>query len=157
MTELQSIIVFYGPHFVRHLGIRNSICVKLLQLMCAVITHNSLIKRSLYINKGLSYSQLQCFTAAILSVILEFVILFVSNSYRLCPLLFCAIYKNDVSISNRFPGVHKRKRDTHTHTYTHTHTHIHNNTHTHTHTHNNTHTQQHTHTTTHTHTHTYKT
>ena len=28
-------------HFVWHLGICNPICVKLLQLMCAVITHNS--------------------------------------------------------------------------------------------------------------------
>ena len=58
MAELQPIIVFYGRHFVRHLGICYRICVKLLQLMCAVITHNSVKKRSLYINKWLSYSQL---------------------------------------------------------------------------------------------------
>ena len=45
-------------HFVRHLGICNPICVKLTQLMCAVITHNSVTKRSLYINKWLSYSKL---------------------------------------------------------------------------------------------------
>ena len=45
-------------HIIRHLGICNPICVKLLQPMCAVITHNSVKKRSLYINKWLSYSQL---------------------------------------------------------------------------------------------------
>ena len=37
--------------------------------------------------------------------------------------------KNDFSISNRFPGVHKRVIHTHTHTHTHTQT----DTHTHTH------------------------
>ena len=31
----------YGRHFVRHLWICNPICVKLLQLMCDVIPHNS--------------------------------------------------------------------------------------------------------------------
>ena len=31
---------FFLCYFVRHLGICNQICVKLLQLMCAVITHN---------------------------------------------------------------------------------------------------------------------
>ena len=41
MAELQPIIVFYGRHFVRHHGICYRICVKLLKLMCAVITHNS--------------------------------------------------------------------------------------------------------------------
>ena len=45
-------------HFVRHLWICYPICVNLLQLMCAVITHNSVKKRSIYINKWLSYSQL---------------------------------------------------------------------------------------------------
>ena len=34
-------LVFHGRHFVRHLGICNPICVKLPQLMCAVIMHNS--------------------------------------------------------------------------------------------------------------------
>ena len=47
-----------GPPFVRHLGIHNLICIKLLHLMSGVITHNSVKKRSLYINKWLSYSQL---------------------------------------------------------------------------------------------------
>ena len=46
------------PPFCPHLGICNRICVKLLQLMCAVITHNSAKKLSLCINKWLSYSQL---------------------------------------------------------------------------------------------------
>ena len=52
------IVRLFLCHFVRYLGICNPICVKLLQLMCAVITHNSVKKRSLYINKWLSYSQL---------------------------------------------------------------------------------------------------
>ena len=46
------------PPFVRHLGICNRIRVKFLQLMCAVITHNSAKELSLCINKLLSYSQL---------------------------------------------------------------------------------------------------
>ena len=58
MTELQPIIVFCVRHFVSHLEICNPICVTRIQLMCAVITHNSVKKRSLYINKWLSYSQL---------------------------------------------------------------------------------------------------
>ena len=64
MAELQPIIVFHGRHFVRHLGICNPICVKLLQTMSGVISHN--------------------------------------------------FKKNNVSISNRFPEVHKR--GTHTQT-----------------------------------------
>ena len=44
MTELQPIIVFHDRHFVRHLGICNRICVKLLQLMCGVTAHNSVKK-----------------------------------------------------------------------------------------------------------------
>ena len=82
MAESQQTIVFHGHHFVRHLGICNPICVKLLQLMCAVITHNSEKTRSLYIKKWLSYSQLWCFTSIILSAILGFVIRFVSNLYN---------------------------------------------------------------------------
>ena len=51
------------------------------------------------------------------AAILEFVIRFVSNSYRFCPVLFCAILKSDVSISNRFPEVYKRAyTQTHRHT-----------------------------------------
>ena len=38
MAELKPIIVFHGRHFVRHLGICNKICIKLIQLMCAVIS-----------------------------------------------------------------------------------------------------------------------
>ena len=41
----------YGHHFVRHLGIYNHICAQLLQLMSGVITHNSVKKQSLCINK----------------------------------------------------------------------------------------------------------
>ena len=46
MAELQPIIVFHGSHFIHHLGICNLICVKLLQIMSGVISHN-LKKRSL--------------------------------------------------------------------------------------------------------------
>ena len=49
MTELQPIIVFHGRHFVRHLEIFNRICVKILQLMCAVITHNQVKKNDVSI------------------------------------------------------------------------------------------------------------
>ena len=73
MAELRPMIVYHGRHFVRHLGIFNPICVKLIQAMSGVILSN--------------------------------------------------IKKNDVSISNRFPEVHKR--GTHTHTDANTHTHIH--------------------------------
>ena len=45
MAELQSITIFHGRHFVFHLGICNLICVKLIQLMCGVITHNSVEKK----------------------------------------------------------------------------------------------------------------
>ena len=67
------------PLCYRVCGNCNRICVKLLELMSGVIIHNSVKKRCLYINKWLSYSQLKCFTAAILSAILGFVIGFVSN------------------------------------------------------------------------------
>ena len=53
MAELQPIIVFHSRYFIRHLGIVNG-CVNLLQLMSGVITHNSVKKRSLQINKWLS-------------------------------------------------------------------------------------------------------
>ena len=45
MAELQPIIVFHGRHFVRHLGICNPICVKLLQIMSGVIPCNLKQKR----------------------------------------------------------------------------------------------------------------
>ena len=45
MVELQPIVVFNGCHFVRHLGICNRICVKLLQLMLVVIGRNSVRKK----------------------------------------------------------------------------------------------------------------
>ena len=37
MAELRPIIVFHGRHFVRHLEICNSICIKLLQVMSSAI------------------------------------------------------------------------------------------------------------------------
>ena len=40
MSELQSILVFHGRHFVRHLEICNPICVKLLKIMSGVIPRN---------------------------------------------------------------------------------------------------------------------
>ena len=82
MAELQPIIVFHSRHFVRHIGICKWIFVNLLQLMAGVITHNSVKKRSHHITKWLSYGQIYCFTAAILSAILEFVIRFVSIFYN---------------------------------------------------------------------------
>ena len=47
MAWLQLIIVFHGRHYVRHLGICNSICVKLLQVMTGVIPSNLKEKRRL--------------------------------------------------------------------------------------------------------------
>ena len=91
MAEIQLIIVLRGRHFVRHLGICNRICQTSTTDVRCHYAQFSEKKRSLYINKWLSYSQIKCFTAAILSSILEFVIRFASNSYRLCPVLFCAI------------------------------------------------------------------
>ena len=49
MAELQPTIMSHGRHFVHHLGICNPFCVKLLQLMCTVIMHNSVKERNLYI------------------------------------------------------------------------------------------------------------
>ena len=72
MAELQRNIVFHGRHFVRHIGICNPICAKLLQVMFGVLSRN--------------------------------------------------LKKNEVSISNRFPGIHKRGIHTHRQTDTHTHT-----------------------------------
>ena len=40
MAELRPNTVFHGRHFVRHLGICNPICVKLLQVMSGVIPSN---------------------------------------------------------------------------------------------------------------------
>ena len=45
MAELTKIIVFHDRHFVRHLGIYNPICVKLLQVMSGVIPRNLKEKR----------------------------------------------------------------------------------------------------------------
>ena len=40
MAELRPIIVFHGRYFVRHVGICNPICVKLVQVMSGVIQRN---------------------------------------------------------------------------------------------------------------------
>ena len=49
MAELQPITVLHSRHFVRHLGICNPICVKLLQVISGVITSNLKEKRRLYL------------------------------------------------------------------------------------------------------------
>ena len=47
MIELQPIIMFHGRQFVRHVGICNPMCVKLLQIMSGVIPRNLKEKRRL--------------------------------------------------------------------------------------------------------------
>ena len=49
MVELRPNIVFYGRHFVSHLGICNPICIKLLQVMSGVIPSNLKQKRRFYL------------------------------------------------------------------------------------------------------------
>ena len=49
MAELRPNIVFHGRHFIRHLGICNPICVKLLQVMSGDIASNLKEKRRLYL------------------------------------------------------------------------------------------------------------
>ena len=49
MAELRQNIVFHRRHVVRHLGICNQICVKLLQVMSGVIPSNLKQKRRLYL------------------------------------------------------------------------------------------------------------
>ena len=49
MAELRPNIVFHGRHFVRHLGICNPICVKLLKVMFGDIPSNLKEKRRLYL------------------------------------------------------------------------------------------------------------
>ena len=83
-AKIQPIIVLRGHNFVRDLGFCYPISVNLLQLMCGVITHE--VKNEVYINKGLSYSQSLCFSVAILSAILKFIIEFMSNFYYCCAL-----------------------------------------------------------------------
>ena len=122
MAELQSIINFRGRHFVRHLGICNRICVKLVQLMYAVITHNSLKKkRSLYINKWLSYSQLQCSRRHFVRHLGICNPIFVKFLQIMSGVIPRNLKKHDVPISNRFPEVHKRRLHRHTDTHTQTH------------------------------------
>ena len=55
MAELQPIIKFYDRNFVRHLGICNPICVKLLQIVYGVIPRN-VEKTDLYLRHSESYT-----------------------------------------------------------------------------------------------------
>ena len=127
MVKLQPILVFHGRHFVRHLGICNRICVLLLQLMYAVIAHNSVKKRSICVTKMAELQPIIVFHGR------PFVPdLGICNPIcaKLLQIMSGVIPRNlkEVSISNRFPEVHKRgiytqtHTNTHTHTYTHTHT-----------------------------------
>ena len=60
MAELQPIIVFHGRHFVRHFGICNQICVKLVQIMSGVILCNLNEKRHIYLTVFLSSTNAAC-------------------------------------------------------------------------------------------------
>ena len=89
----------HGRHCVLLIGICNPFCIKLLHLIPGVISHNSVKKkRSLYIHKWLRYNQIWCFTAFILSAVLEFVMKFASNIYNLCSLSFHTIQWKTLSI-----------------------------------------------------------
>ena len=124
MAELHRIIVFYGRHFNRHLGICNRIYDKLLQRMSGIIAHSSVRNEVSILINGWVTANYSISRPPFCSP-LEFVIRIVPNFYRLCPVLFCAIFiKNDFSITNRFSGVHKR--GIHIHSQTHTYTYKHN-------------------------------
>ena len=105
--------MFYSRHFVRHLGICNRICVKLLQLMSVVITHNSVKTNevSILINGWVTANYSVSRPP------------FCSPSWHLQSDLCKTLtgYVRCHSTSNRFPGVHKRGIHTDT---THTHTHM---------------------------------
>ena len=51
-------LALHSRHFVRHFEICNPICVILIKLISGAITQNLVIKRSICINKWLSYSKL---------------------------------------------------------------------------------------------------
>ena len=119
MTELQSIIVFNSHHIVRHLGICYRICVKLLQLMSDIITHNSVKINEVSVLKMAELRPNIVFHGR------HFVLhLWICNP--ICVKLLKVIpgvipsnfKKNDFSISNHFPEVHKRSIHTQTHTHT---------------------------------------
>ena len=110
-----------GRHFVHHLGICNQICVKLLQLISGVITHNSVeIEFCIIINGWVTAN----YSVSRPS--------FCPKSWNLlsdlCQTLtdyvryYSAQFKQkDASISNRFSGINKRGIYTDTQ---HTHTHL---------------------------------
>ena len=125
MAALHSIIVFHIRHFVRYLGICNRICVKLLQLMSGVTTHNSVKKkRSLHINKWLSYGHIWCFTGAICppSGNLYLDLYKPLTGYVLCHSE--QFKRKTASLSQtvflRSTNTAYTHKDTHTHTHTHT-------------------------------------
>ena len=88
----------HGCHFVRHLGICNRIRVKLLQLMCAVITHKSAKNQLSVLTNGWvtsNYSVLQPpFCPPSWNLWMD-----VSIFYNWCPVSLRTIqWKNEVSI-----------------------------------------------------------
>ena len=90
-AQIKPIIELRDRHFDRHLGICNPIYVSFYHWCSVSLRIIQWRKRSLYINKWLTYSQLQCFSAAILSAMLNFVIGFLSNFYNWCVLSLCTI------------------------------------------------------------------
>ena len=120
MAELlQPIIVFHGRHFIHHLGICNRICVKLPQPMCAVITHNSVKNEVSILINGWVTANYSVSRPPFCPPSWNF-------SSNLCQTLtdyvrcYATQFNTNISISNRFPEVHKR--GTHTDTCRHTHT-----------------------------------
>ena len=94
MAELLPLIVIHSRHFVRHLGICNPICIKLLQLMSGVITHNSVKKGSLA-----ELQPLIVFYSLHFVRHLKFVILFATNFYNWCLVSLRIIdWKNEDAI-----------------------------------------------------------
>ena len=99
--------MFHGRQFVRHLGIYKRVCVELLQLMCVVITLNLLKKTvSMLINgwvtanKGVSRP---LFCQPSLNLLSD-----LCQTLKIMSGVIPRNLKNDVSILDRFPGVHKR-------------------------------------------------
>ena len=128
MAELQPNIVFYSRHFVRHLGICNRICVELLELMFGVNTHNSVKKRSLHINKWLSYGHI-VFHGRHFVRHLGICHLICVKLFQVMSGVIPSNLKKTTSLSQNVVLSFTNAAYTHTHSHTHTHT----QTHTHTH------------------------
>ena len=119
------------PPFVRYLGICNRICVKLLQLMCAVITHNSVKKNevSILIN---GYVTANPPSWSLLSDLCQTFIDYV-QCYSTQFKKKRRIYLKPFSWRPQTQHTHRhRHRHKHTHKLTHIHTHIHTHIQTHT-------------------------